>query len=163
VIDSISSAEVKLQTLRRRIISVPQEFVHLPGSVRLNMDPFEQCTDTQIEFALQKVKLLGKVNSDGGIASDFEPGNYSTGEKQLLSLARAVLQRKAQGTSLIVMDEATSHLDEETEGLMHQLFIEELCGCTIISVAHRPAFTEAADMVVFMDSGKIDEIAKPKS
>jgi ATP-binding cassette, subfamily C (CFTR/MRP), member 1 len=163
VIDSISLIDISVRTLRRRIISVPQDFVYLPGSIRFNMDPFEQCSDTEIENALVKVNLWGKITSDGNLDSEFNSGEFSTGEKQLLSLARAVLQRKAQGTALVLMDEATSHMDEQTEYLMHQLLVDELNGCTIINVAHRPASLQRADLIVSMDSGRIVEVAKPKN
>jgi ABC-type multidrug transport system fused ATPase/permease subunit len=159
-IDSVDTSDIDLSTLRRRIISIPQDFIHLPGSVRLNLDPFQQCADTQIESTLRQVKLWHKIASEHDLDAEFDPLQFSTGEKQLLSIARALLQREAQGTALVLMDEATSSLDGESEALIHRLLVEGFGGCTVINIAHRPASMQMADVVVSMEGGKIVRVGK---
>jgi ATP-binding cassette subfamily C (CFTR/MRP) protein 1 len=131
--------------------------------VRLNLDPFQQCTDDNIRNILQKVKLWNKITSGDDLDSEFDQSKFSVGESQLLSLARAILQYNAQRTRLILMDEATSSLDDETEELVHRLISEEFTGCTIISVAHRLETIRRASRVVVMDGGRILEVVEPEN
>jgi ATP-binding cassette, subfamily C (CFTR/MRP), member 1 len=154
-IDSIPTSQVDLWTLRRHIVSIPQDFVHVPGSMRFNMDPFLQCTDQQIQGVLSELKLWDKINDNGGLEAEFDHTQLSAGEKQLLSFARAVLQYRAQRMALILMDEATSSLDNETEALIHELITNEFKDSTVISVAHRQASIRRADVVVYMENGEI--------
>jgi ATP-binding cassette subfamily C (CFTR/MRP) protein 1 len=163
VIDSVDASQVDLWTLRRRLITIPQDFVHLPGSMRFNLDPFQQCSDNQIESSLKKVNLWSRFDPRNDLNSEFDSERFSSGEKQLLSLARAILQREAQQTALVLMDEATSSLDDDIEELVHKLLREEFKDCTVISIAHRAASIQRADLVVMMDGGRIVEVAEPKN
>jgi ATP-binding cassette subfamily C (CFTR/MRP) protein 1 len=123
--------------------------------MRLNLDPFNQCTDSQIESALRKVQLWHKIGTVNGLTESFNPKMFSTGEGQLLSLARAMLQHDAQRTALILLDEATSSLDDETDHLIQHLLAEEFKTSTVISVAHRPSAIKGADLVITLDEGEI--------
>jgi ABC-type multidrug transport system fused ATPase/permease subunit len=129
--------------------------------VRLNLDPFQQCTDEEVVNILEKVRLWSKVVSSDDLDSDFDPFKFSVGELQLLSLARAILQYRGQRTRLILMDEATSSLDEGTELLVQKLVSEEFADCTVVSVAHRLETICRADRVVFMEGGRIVDVVEP--
>jgi ATP-binding cassette subfamily C (CFTR/MRP) protein 1 len=130
--------------------------------LRFNLDPFDQCNSLDIENVLRKVGLWQKIIS-ADLKSEFDPNTFSSGERQLLSLARAVLQCNAQRAALVLMDEATSSLDEETEDLVNKTLVDEFEGCTLISVAHRPSSIRMADLIVSMEGGKIVEVGRPRN
>ncbi|KAF2670819.1 putative multidrug resistance protein [Microthyrium microscopicum] len=161
-IDSIDTSRVELCTLRRRIVSITQDFVHLPGTIRLNLDPFQQCTDPDVQAILTKIHLHGKVVSLGGLESEFHISSFSTGELQLLSIARAVLQHNAQKTKLILVDEATSSLDENTANLVQNLIATEFSDSTVITIAHQADAIKRADKAVLLKNGTIERVGSPE-
>lgn len=155
-IDSVNVKDVPLSTLRQHIITIPQDFIHLPGSVRFNLDPFQRNNEMDIETALQKVGLWGTFSTREGLETTLTPDVVSGGQLKLLALARAVLQHTAQPSALLLLDEVTSNLDFETESMFFQILKEVFGGCTVISVAHRQQAIDAADSVVVMENGRIN-------
>lgn len=102
------------ETVRQCLNTLPQEPWFFPrgdrGSVRSNLDPYHQATDSDILAVLEKTRLLDQVNSMGGLDAemDAEGGTLSAGQKQLFCLARAMLKRGGSGLGILVLDEATS-------------------------------------------------------
>jgi ABC-type multidrug transport system fused ATPase/permease subunit len=90
-IDGVDTASIALKTLRSAISVLPQNPVILSGTVRSNLDPFGLLSDEQINEALRKVELAGKVSVMSDVAEYGE--NLSQGERQLLIMAKATLSK----------------------------------------------------------------------
>lgn len=156
------------QALRARIVTIPQDPVQVPGTVRYNLTQFEAAEvgpdeDERVaERALARVGLWGVVSERGGLGGDIEALGLSGGQKQLFSLARAILsvwrgRRKSKG-GIVLLDEPTSSVDEATEVSMRGIMSEEFVGYTVITVSHRMNMAADADVVVHMADGKIIKV-----
>jgi ATP-binding cassette, subfamily C (CFTR/MRP), member 1 len=156
-IDGIPINEVNREDIRSRLIVLPQDPVTLPGSLRFNMDPSGSSSDAQITSALKRVDLWDAIHTKGGLDSGIEAVKLSHGQLQLLAFARATL-RKGQ---ILILDEATSSLDEHSEALVDQLIREEFADKTVLAVAHRLRTIRSFDRVAVLDSGRIVEAGKP--
>lgn len=98
IIDGVHLQKIDRATLRQRIIAVPQETIFLPAgsAVRENLDPFGRCTETQYRSVLECVGLWRLVEASGGLGAVLNTDTLSLGQKQLFSLARAVLRMLAR-------------------------------------------------------------------
>jgi ATP-binding cassette subfamily C (CFTR/MRP) protein 1 len=143
------------------LITIPQDFIHLQGSIRLNTDPLNLSTDTAIIDALEKVNLWTTLESQGGLDADFKIDNLSQGQQQLFALARALIQQRAQRTAVLLLDEAMSSVDADTERTMRDIIKEQFEGCTIVNVTHKVDAILEADLVAVMDAGALVEFGKP--
>lgn len=157
-LDDRDLASIGFDDLRRGISLVPQEGFLFAGTLRDNIRYARpDATDDEIWI------VCSTLGIDGWVASLSEQldtevrergSRFSSGERQLVALARALLA----GPRVIVMDEATSNLDPETEGVVEAALATLLEGRTAIVIAHRLATAERADRVVVMDDGRIVEI-----
>jgi ABC-type multidrug transport system fused ATPase/permease subunit len=105
-VDGIDLSTLPREEVRSRIIAVTQDSFFLPGTVRLNINPYEASVGEAIADVLRKVGLWEVIQEKGGLDKDFEEDMLSHGQKQLFSLARAIL-RKGIG-NVVLLDEATS-------------------------------------------------------
>jgi ATP-binding cassette subfamily C (CFTR/MRP) protein 1 len=160
-IDDLPLITVPLNTLRQRLITIPQDFIHLPGTVRLNADPLHLSSDSDIEEALVMVNLRSAIESQGGLDAEFRSENLSQGQQQLFALARAIVQKRAQGTSVLLLDEAMSSIDAETEKVMREVLRKEFEDSTVVNVTHKVDTILDADVVAVMDAGEIVEFGEP--
>jgi len=85
--------------------------------------------------------------------------NFSAGQRQLLCLARAVLRK----TKVLVLDEATSAVDFETDELLQKTIRQEFKDCTILTIAHRLNTIMDSDRVIVLDAGRIVEFDTPQA
>ncbi|CAI6342532.1 unnamed protein product [Periconia digitata] len=165
-IDSIPLSVLPRQTIRSRLIGLPQDAYLLPGSVRLNADPTKQSTDKAIMQALRDVLLWDVVVSKGDenkyahpLDVDVEDLHLSHGQRQLFCLARAVLS--AGRSSVVVLDEATSNLDATSDSHVQKLLRSNFASHTIIAVAHKLDTILDFDKVIVMNQGQMVEYGEP--
>lgn len=161
-IDGIDISRIPRDTLRSRIITISQDHLDLGGTVRNNLLPFcmnisgknSTITDEEITDALDKVGLRALVDRQGGLDAQLCKVGLSHGQLQLLSIARAMLRGKETGSKVVLMDEATSNVDLETDAKIQRVVRESFAGCTILMIAHRLETVRDADMFVELVHGK---------
>lgn len=161
IIDDIDISAISRQTLRSRIITISQDPLVLPGSIRLNLDPLQTSTDEQILSAIRKVNLQEAVDSRGGLDAGLNENPLSTGQQQLLSLAKALLRKDSGTGKILLLDEATSNVDGETDRLMQKVIREEFRKHTVMQIAHRVESIVDSDMIVVMRGGALVKFGAP--
>ncbi|KLO13407.1 multidrug resistance-associated ABC transporter [Schizopora paradoxa] len=166
-IDGRNTRAMGLDILRRQLALVPQDSTLFLGTLRDNLDPHSSRTDAEINSALRRAWLLPREGSppDPIAEAKFkldatvtdEGANFSAGEKQLLALARALLK----GSRIIVLDEATSSVDVETDSKLQKTIQSEFSSCTLLCIAHRLNTIVYYDRVLVMDAGRVAEFDTP--
>lgn len=159
-IDGVVTSEIGLHTLRRRMSIIPQDPVLFTGSLRKNLDPFNQHTDEELWNALQEVQLKGVVEELPGRMEMVlaEAGsNFSVGQRQLVCLARAILRRNR----VLIIDEATANVDPRTDELIQKTIREKFKECTVLTIAHRLNTIIDSDRILVLDAGRICEYDAP--
>jgi ATP-binding cassette, subfamily C (CFTR/MRP), member 1 len=160
-IDGVDISKVPKSIVRNRLICIPQDPLLLPGTIRFNLDPEQHfsASDAPLSEALRLVNMQALVDARGGLDAELQASSLSHGERQLLALARAILRRRqGRGRCVLVLDEATSNLDDATERVVEKVIAEEFRGVTIISVAHRLQTVRDADAVVVLEKGEVAKI-----
>jgi ABC-type multidrug transport system fused ATPase/permease subunit len=156
--------------LRQRIIAVPQEAVFLPegSSFQANLDPTNLSTPEECPSVLKAVGMWQFVQERGGLDAGMSAGTLSAGQRQLMSLGRALLRRRirerAHGmkSGILLLDEVSSSVDQETERTMQEIIKAEFRNYTVVAVSHRLEMIMDFDRVVVMDTGEIVEIGNPQ-
>ncbi|KAG2142476.1 multidrug resistance-associated ABC transporter [Suillus clintonianus] len=173
-IDNLDISKMGLSDLRSKLTIIPQDPTILSGTLRSTLDVFDEYEDAEIFESLRRVHLIpsddvdGVVNIDGveinvnvfrNLDSPVSEGgeNFSTGEKQLLCMARAILKR----SKVLVMDEATASVDYATDELIGKTIRQEFANSTILTIAHRLRTVIDYDRVILLDQGKIVEFDRP--
>lgn len=146
--------------LRSRINTISQDGIELPGSLRKNLDPLnfhqeQQDSDKTMVEILTTVGLWQRLQSSGGLDMDITKFKLSGGEKQLLGIARAILREKYAPSTIVLMDEATSRMDIETDRRVQAAMADAFGKHTVLTIAHRIHAVENADIILEMQSGKI--------
>jgi ATP-binding cassette subfamily C (CFTR/MRP) protein 1 len=157
-IDGVDITSLPRQFVRERLNAIPQEPIFITGNVRLNADPFGQHTDMAIIRAIEKVKLWELVQQKGGLDAELDTEFFSHGQRQLFCLARAILRK----SKVVILDEATSSVDANSDELMQQVIRKEFNDCTIIAVAHRLNTIMDFDRIALLSGGKLLEFDTPQ-
>jgi len=161
LVDGIDVRTVTLRSLRSQLGVVPQEPFLFAGSIRTNLKfSRPDVTDTELEEAVDVVGLRDLVSRlpEGLDTPVHERGQtLSAGERQLLALARAFLARPR----VLILDEATSSLDLQSEIVVERALDRLLEGRTAILIAHRLTTAQRADRIVVVDHGGIVEMGSP--
>jgi ATP-binding cassette, subfamily B, multidrug efflux pump len=156
-IGGVDVRELNLQDLRRNYGIVLQDAYLFTGTVASNIRlGTADIADAQLERATEQVNLLTYVRRlpDGFAQPVRERGSgYSTGQKQLISFARAL----AHDPRILILDEATSSVDTETEFLIRDALTRLVEGRTSIVIAHRLSTIQRADRILLMHKGQLRE------
>ncbi|KAM7205481.1 P-loop containing nucleoside triphosphate hydrolase protein [Naviculisporaceae sp. PSN 640] len=149
-IDGVDIANLQTDDIRSRLNVVPQDPYFIPGTIRLNLDPHDRHSAAEIESAIRKVGLWERISSNGtGLEMELVSSEWSHGERQLLCLARALLVP----SRILILDEATSSVDAQTEATMQSIIETEFQHATVISVLHRFTYIDRYDRVAVLQRG----------
>ncbi|KAM6105939.1 LOW QUALITY PROTEIN: ATP-binding cassette sub-family C member 2 [Pterocles gutturalis] len=160
-IDEVDIATIGLHDLRQNLTIIPQDPVLFTGTLRMNLDPFDEYTDEEVWKALElaHLKTYMKDLPEGLLHLVSEGGeNLSVGQRQLLCLARALL-RKAK---ILILDEATAAVDLETDHLIQTTIRSEFADCTVLTIAHRLHTIMDSNRVMVLQAGRIVEFDSPE-
>ncbi|EDK44914.1 conserved hypothetical protein [Lodderomyces elongisporus NRRL YB-4239] len=168
LIDKVDTTSIPLFDLRHRLSIIPQDSQLFEGTVRQNLDPFNRYSDDEIWKALELAHLKSHIlKSQSGTSTDklaskvFEGGsNFSSGQRQLVALARVLLQMK--DSRILVLDEATAAVDVETDKIIQDTIRKEFKDKTIITIAHRLKTVMDNDRIVGLDKGSVVEYDSPQ-
>ncbi|KAL8995121.1 MAG: hypothetical protein Q9169_005084 [Polycauliona sp. 2 TL-2023] len=156
-IDGIDISTIPRKEVRSNIIGLPQDVLLLSGTVRLNVDPYKQSSDDAIIGALQDVRLWTNIQEKGGLDVQIDDVNLSHGQKQLFCLAQALLRK----SSILILDEATSSVDDVTDSLIQRIIRRKFAHHTIIAVAHKLETIIDFDKVAVLSNGTLMEYENP--
>uniref|UniRef100_A0A8C3APA3 Multidrug resistance-associated protein 4 n=1 Tax=Cyclopterus lumpus TaxID=8103 RepID=A0A8C3APA3_CYCLU len=159
-IDGVLTSEIGLHDLRQKMSIIPQDPVLFTGSMRKNLDPFNQHSDEDLWKALEEVQLKSLLEElPGGLETVLaESGsNFSTGQRQLVCLARAILRKNR----ILVIDEATANVDPRTDALIQKTIRDKFNKCTVLTIAHRLNTIVDSDRILVLDGGTIQELDRP--
>ncbi|KAH8918812.1 P-loop containing nucleoside triphosphate hydrolase protein [Atractiella rhizophila] len=196
ILDGIDISSIGVQDLRQKITLIPQEPALFSGTIRSNLDPFEQHTDAECWEALARVHLVSSESSTGtatptsGVSVDSISSttlrdstassvatlmskrmdvnklsdpvsqgglNLSAGQRQLMSLARALLRK----TNIILMDEATASVDQETDSKIQSTIQTEFSESMVLTIAHRLKTIITYDRILVLSYGEVAEFDTP--
>ena len=158
LIDGLPIRQIRLEDLRRQIGIVPQDMFLFSGTIAENI-AYAKPSATREEiiraakvanahdFILRKPDGYETVLGEGG-------GGLSAGEKQRIAIARAVLHNPR----ILILDEATSQVDVETEKQIQEAIVELVKGRTTIAIAHRLSTLKNADRLIVLKEGEIVEM-----
>ncbi|CAD8079912.1 unnamed protein product [Paramecium primaurelia] len=159
-IAGVNTKQLGLQKLRSSIGIIPQFPFLFTGSLRSNLDPFGQYDDQAIWEALEVTGLIEYARSfSKGLLTDICDVNslFFLGQKQLICLARILLQKK----KIIVLDEATANLDMKTDDFIQNTLKQQLKDCTLFTIAHRLNTIADYDKVMVIENGNAIEFDTP--
>uniref|UniRef100_T1ILX3 ABC transporter domain-containing protein n=1 Tax=Strigamia maritima TaxID=126957 RepID=T1ILX3_STRMM len=160
-IDGIDIANVPLAQLRSVLAVIPQEPVLFQGTIRYNLDPFNEYTDEMLWNALEQSYLKEKISLESmqlEAVVDADGNNFSVGEKQLICLARTILRKN----KILLLDEATAFVDVETDFKIQKTVHETFAECTILTIAHRLNTIWDSDRILVLDAGRVAEFDSPE-
>ncbi|OBA23065.1 hypothetical protein METBIDRAFT_9382 [Metschnikowia bicuspidata var. bicuspidata NRRL YB-4993] len=172
-IDGIDISQLGLHTLRSKLSIIPQDPVLFKGTIRKNLDPFGESSEEELWTALTRAGLIesGKmalIKAQAQLSDnlhkfhlerevDHDGANFSLGERQLISFARALVR----GSKILILDEATSSVDYETDSKIQSTIVREFEDCTILCIAHRLKTILHYDRILVLDKGEIKEFDTP--
>ncbi|NXK44826.1 MRP6 protein, partial [Chauna torquata] len=161
LIDGQDIAQLGLHDLRTKITVIPQDPVLFSGTLRMNLDPLNQYTDADIWTTLELTQLKNFV---ADLPNQLEykctdrGENLSTGQKQLVCLARALLQK----AKVLILDEATAAIDLETDLQIQSTLRTQFKESTVLTIAHRINTIVDCDRILVLENGRIAEFDTPE-
>lgn len=161
-LDGVDLATLGLKDVRGRthgMAIIPQDPFLVGSTLRDCLDPFGENSDKDILEALVLVRLAAPEDTIAVLDTRVEEGgsNYSVGERQLINLAAAFLNKP----TLLALDEATANIDHATDAFVQNLLRSRFKGTTQLTVAHRLNTIMDYDLILVMDQGRAVEMGPP--
>jgi ABC-type multidrug transport system fused ATPase/permease subunit len=156
-VDGYNIRSVKQQSLRRQIGIVPQDPILFSGTIEDNIKYGNK--EATREQVIEVAKMVGAHNFISRLDKGYDAeagqrgGNLSAGQRQLLCLARAILTNPR----ILILDEATSNVDTNTERIMQRALHKLTKDRTSITIAHRLSTVTGANRIIVLSKGKIVE------
>ena len=163
IIDDVITSTLNIRALRSSVAVIPQRPFIFNDTLRRNLGPWEEHTDDEIWAVLEKVQLSSTVGSRGSLDEVLQlvitegRNNLSVGERQLICLARALLQN----AKIILLDEATANVDYLTDRMIQDVICKEMAECTVLTIAHRLDTVLEYDRIMVLEKGEIVEFDQP--
>jgi ATP-binding cassette subfamily B protein len=155
LLDGVDLRDIPLAELRHAVATVPQDVFIFTGTVAENISLYQPDVDWRtVEHAAQEVRanhFVAKLPRGYAEEVGEEGKRLSEGQRQLLGLSRAF----ARNPSLVILDEATSNIDSETEHLIGEGILRLLANRTALIIAHRLSTIRSADRILVMQAGEI--------
>lgn len=131
------------------------------GPLRLNLDPLDQFSDSELHHVLAEVELADVVRQAGGLtALVAEDGqNWSAGQRQLICIARALLRQ----SKIVMLDEATASCDVNTDAMVQKVIRRVFADCTVLTIAHRIHTIADSTRIMVLSAGRVVEYDTPAS
>ncbi|KAJ5140959.1 hypothetical protein N7448_004367 [Penicillium atrosanguineum] len=165
-IDDVDLSTLSCGTVRFHVNVVPQDPFFMPGTLRFNLDRDSEhnpapdaCLIQALEIVDLWKKVCGTSSGRGELDQELSLSDWSMGERQLLALARAVVTK----SSILILDEATSSVDWDTEAIMQNIIEKDFASQTVISVMHRLRYIERFDRVALLKHGRLVEFDTPQA
>ncbi|KAG0368491.1 hypothetical protein BGX24_002797 [Mortierella sp. AD032] len=161
VIDGVDIATLGLTDLRHALAIIPQDPILFAGTIRENLDPFQEHSDADLWEALERAHLKDHIQTlQGGLSYEVASNgeNFSVGQRSLICLGRALLRK----TKILVLDEATSAVDIETDELIQNTIREEFKDRTLLTIAHRIKTVMNSDKILVLEQGRVVEFGSPQ-
>uniref|UniRef100_A0A4W2EHX9 Uncharacterized protein n=1 Tax=Bos indicus x Bos taurus TaxID=30522 RepID=A0A4W2EHX9_BOBOX len=159
-IDGHRTTYIRLHDLRKKMSVAPQEPVLFIGTLRKNLDPFNEYLEEELWNVLEEVQLKEAIKA---LPSEMntelaESGlNLSVGQRQLVCLARAILRKN----QILILDKATSNVDPRTGELIQKKIHEKFADCTVLTITHRLSTVIDYERILVLDSGRQKEYTRP--
>lgn len=173
IIDGVDISRLGLKDLRSCLSIIPQDPILFRGTIRTNLDPFNQHPDELLWDSLRRsglidddrIKTVQKQDKENESLHKFhldqsvedEGSNFSLGERQLIAFARALVRE----SKILILDEATSSVDYETDSKIQSTIVREFADCTILCIAHRLKTILNYDRILVLDRGEVKEFDTP--
>jgi ATP-binding cassette, subfamily C (CFTR/MRP), member 1 len=157
-IDGVDISKIGLYQLRSHLAIIPQDPVLFRGTIRRNLDPFGEADDSVLQKAIDLAcgtQNDSKFDLDTFVEDDGV--NFSLGERQVIALCRALIRK----SKILILDEATSSVDYETDARIQTTIAEGFKHCTILCIAHRLKTILNYDRILVMDKGECAEFDTP--
>jgi ATP-binding cassette subfamily B protein len=158
-IDGTNITDIPLGDLRKAMLPVLQDVFLFSGTIAENITLGLPLSETEIENAAKAVhadEFIARLPLGYKTVLSEGATNISSGQRQLLSFARVI----AHNPAIVVLDEATSSIDTETERLVQQGIQKVLAGRTSIVIAHRLSTIKDADKILVLKNGTLAEQGK---
>jgi len=163
LIDGMDLRRFKLNSLREQIAVVSQEMVLFNATVRDNIAyGKEKATEEEIMAAAKQAYAYDFIkNLPHGLDTIIGDRGFrlSGGERQRIAIARAILK----DAPILILDEATSQLDSQSEQLIKEAFYNLMQGKTVFVIAHRLSTVQRADKIIVLEAGRIIELGTHSS
>ena len=165
-INNMNIKDIPLKILRRHLGIVPQEPKIFSGTLKFNLDPKKKYSDFEINNAVREVGLFQLMKENGrdikkklNMKLRENGGNLSLGEKQLICMARIFLRKN----KIVVMDEATSNIDNKTDLFIQDAVDKIFKNSTLITIAHKIPDLDKYDKIMVLDNGVLVEFDTPNN